>query len=160
MNSRTIAGLTVAVVLAGGALATTVVRADTPSPSPSASTKPAKPAGGSGTEQQEPKITGSITVPQTTGPEGTEADEAAALAKLAKITSAQAEQAALAKFPGATIQKISLDDENGSLVYSVELTDASKAAQEVKVDAGNGTVLAVEAGGADNERAGKAGDKD
>jgi hypothetical protein len=159
MNSRKIAGLTVAIALAGGALAATAVRADTPSPSPSASTKPAKPAG-TGTEQQEPKITGSVTVPTTTGPEGSEADEAAALAKLAKITSAQAEQAALAKFPGATISKTTLDDENGSVVYTVALTDANKAAQEVKVDAGNGTVLAVEAGGEDSEGAGKAGDKD
>lgn len=160
MNSRTIAGLTIAVALAGGAFAATAVRADTPSPSPSASAKPAKPATGTGTEQQEPKITGSVQVPKTNGPEGSEADEAAALAKLAKITSAQAEQAALAKFPGATIAKTTLDDENGSLVYTVALTDASKAAQEVKVDAGNGTVLAVEAGGEGNEGAGKAGDTD
>jgi uncharacterized membrane protein YkoI len=84
-----------------------------------------------------------------------EAAESAALAKLAKITEADARKAALAKFPGATIQKASLEDENGNVVWAVELTDTNKAAHEVKVDAGNGAILAVEAGGADNESGGK-----
>ena len=80
---------------------------------------------------------------------------AAALAKLAKISEADARNAALAKFPGATIQKASLEDENGNVVWAVRLTDAKKAAQEVKVDAGNAAILAVEADGADNESGAK-----
>jgi uncharacterized membrane protein YkoI len=49
---------------------------------------------------------------------------------------------------------VSLEDENGSVVWAVELIDANKAAHEVKVDAGNAAILAVEAGGADNEKSG------
>ena len=160
MHKRTITGLAVAAALAAGVLGATIARAEGPTPPPAGSPAPANPVQNADKEQQEPKLTGSIQVPKTTGPEGTETDEAAALAKLAKITADQAKQAALAKFPGATVQKTTLDDENGSLVYTVELTDASKAAQEVKVDAGNGAVLAVEAGGADNEGPGKGGDTD
>jgi uncharacterized membrane protein YkoI len=85
-----------------------------------------------------------------------ESAEAAALAKLAKLSEADARNAALAKFPGATIQKASLGDENGYLVWEVELTDASKTAHEVKVDAGNGAILATEANDADE----KSGSKD
>jgi len=82
------------------------------------------------------------------------AAEAAALTALAKTSEADARNAALAKFPGATIQKAALEDENGNVVWSVALTDANKAAQEVKIDAGNGTVLATEAGGDDTEKSG------
>ena len=38
-------------------------------------------------------------------------------------------------------------------VCAVELTDANKAAQELKVDAGNAAILAVEAGGTEMETA-------
>ena len=38
-------------------------------------------------------------------------------------------------------------------VCAVELTDANKAAQELKVDAGNAAILAVEAGGTEQETA-------
>ena len=79
------------------------------------------------------------------------ADHDDRLGALAKISEADARNAALAKFPGATIQKASLEDENGSVVWAVELTDANNAAQEVKVDAGNAAILAVESGGEDNE---------
>ena len=67
-----------------------------------------------------------------------EAAEAAALAALAKLSEADAKNEALAKFPGATVTKASLGDENGSVVWEIQLTDSRNVAQEVKVDAGNG----------------------
>ena len=38
-----------------------------------------------------------------------------------------------------------LDDENGNLVYSVEVMTHTREVKDVKVDAGNGTVLHVDA---------------
>jgi uncharacterized membrane protein YkoI len=74
-----------------------------------------------------------------------EASEQAALASQAKITADQAKAAALAKFPGATVGKIELDNESSVLAYDVRLTDAAGAKQEVSVDATSGTVLAAQA---------------
>jgi uncharacterized membrane protein YkoI len=68
----------------------------------------------------------------------------------ASITADQAKAAALAQFPGATIGDVQLEDEDGSLVYSVELRVDGKA-QEVKVDATTGTVLRTEADEPDGE---------
>jgi hypothetical protein len=78
-----------------------------------------------------------------------EASEAAALASQAKISVDQARAAALAKFPGATVGKIDLDNENGVVAYSVELTDTSGKKQDVSIDATNGSVLAAQAEGAE-----------
>lgn len=150
MNKRTIATLTVAGALGLGALGGAAL-ADSPKP-----TAPVNPpaTGTTGpaqdTETHDPAYTGSITVPQTSA-DGTEAQQSAALAGMAKITAEQASAAALAKFPGATIQKTELEDENGSLVWDVSLTDAKGAKQDVKVDAGNGAILSVQAddGGAE-----------
>ncbi|HHY78787.1 MAG TPA: PepSY domain-containing protein [Thermoanaerobacter sp.] len=69
-----------------------------------------------------------------------EAQESAKLASLAKITPDEAKAAALKVVPG-TVTKVSLDNENGYLVYSVEVKTANGVV-DVKVDAGNGTVLA------------------
>ena len=74
------------------------------------------------------------------------ADEAAALQSQATISAADAEAAALAANPGASVVQTELDDENGSVVYSVELDNGS----DVNVDATNGTILTTETG-ADNE---------
>ena len=73
-------------------------------------------------------------------------DESTALAGQATISSDQAQAAALAANPGATVVKVELDNENGTLVYSVELSNSS----DVKVDAGNGAILYTDTGG-DNE---------
>jgi len=72
-----------------------------------------------------------------------EADESAALAGLATITPEQAKAAALKANPGATVLKVELDNENGALVYSVELSNGA----DVKVDAGNAAVLYTDSGG-------------
>jgi uncharacterized membrane protein YkoI len=78
--------------------------------------------------------------------DGSEADEAATLQGKATISAADAEAAALAANPGTTVVKTELDNENGVLVYSVELTNGT----DVKVDAGNGSILSTDSG-ADSE---------
>ena len=104
------------------------------------------PGSDTGPDVQSPSYSSSISVDQNATDGMSEADEAAALAGQAKITVDQAKAAALAANPGTTVVKAELDNENGALVYSVELSNGS----DVKVDAGNGAILHTEAGG-DNE---------
>lgn len=101
---------------------------------------------------QAPAYTGSILVDQQRDEGMSEADEAAALQAKATITAAEAEAAALAANPGAKVVKSELDNENGVLVYSVELDNGA----DVKVDAGNGAVLYTDQGedGAEINKAG------
>ncbi|SDI89443.1 Peptidase propeptide and YPEB domain-containing protein [Arthrobacter subterraneus] len=96
-------------------------------------------------EKQEPKLNGSITVPES-ATELSEADESAQYADLATIDTKAAEDAALASVSGASVVSSELGDENGSLVYEVTVKDGAGALTEVKVDAGNATVLDTEAG--------------
>ena len=154
MQKRTIAALATTTAIALGVIGSTAL-AESPPPSPKPSVSPQAPKSPQAPNKQEPSISGSVTAPQ--GAEGeNETNETAALTALAKISEADATKAALAKFPGATIQKATLGDENGFVVWEIQLTDASKAAQEVKVDAGNGAILAVEASGTE----GDSGEKD
>ena len=94
-------------------------------------------------EDESPSYTSSIVAPHPADDGSETADdeaaEAAALADLATITADQAQAAALAAVPGTVIQ-VELDNENGSVVYSVEV-DTGNGIIDVKVDAGNGTVL-------------------
>ncbi len=90
---------------------------------------------------QEPQLNGSIAVDEAQSEGLSEADEAAARAPLATITEDEAVAAAQAEVPG-TVDEVELDNENGSLVYEVKI-----GGQEVKVDAGNGAVLHIEADG-------------
>ena len=55
--------------------------------------------------------------------------------------------------------KTTLENENGFLVYGVEVVTADKAVMEVKVDAGSGKVLAINPDKADDEEH-EHGDKD
>jgi uncharacterized membrane protein YkoI len=74
----------------------------------------------------------SVTVPDP---------EPANLASLAKITAEDAKVKALTGQPdGTTVIEVELENEDGCLVYGVELSDGS----EVTIDAGNGEVLQVE----------------
>lgn len=98
-------------------------------------------------ERQEPLYTGSILVDQQSVDGMNEVDEATALQAKATITAAEAEAAALAANPGAKVVKSELDNENGVLVYSVELDNGA----DVKVDAGNGAVLYTDQGEDDAE---------
>jgi len=86
---------------------------------------------------QEPALSGSIAVDQAQSEGLSEADEVAALQGKALISAADAESAALASNPGASVIKTELDNENGALVYSIELDSGV----DVKVDAGNGQIL-------------------
>jgi uncharacterized membrane protein YkoI len=67
-----------------------------------------------------------------------ERQEEAQLQNLAKITPQQAEEAARTVASG-TVGRVSLDNEDGSVVYKVIIGQS-----EVLVDAGNGTVLETE----------------
>lgn len=102
-----------------------------------------------GPQEQQPSYTSSVTVPQDQEGSG-QVDDAASLQGKAKITADQAKAAALDQFKGATVQKVELENENGNVVYSVQLTDATGKPQDVKVDAGNGKILHVEADGSDS----------
>src|ERR1700730_740258 len=78
--------------------------------------------------------------PEAKGQAGAnEQAESAALASQAKITEAQANATALGQFPGGTVTKTELNSENGTVVYSVRLTDSAGKKQEAKVDATTGT---------------------
>jgi len=99
-----------------------------------------------GPDEQSPSYTGSIAADQAATEGLSEADEAAALAGQAKISVEQAKSAALAANPGASVVKAELDNENGALVYSIELSTGA----DVKVDAGNGAILHTDTG-ADSE---------
>ncbi|MBG6226529.1 putative membrane protein YkoI [Arthrobacter sp. CAN_A2] len=104
-------------------------------------------------DQNETAVKGSISVPESTT-EVPDAEESAQLAKLATVDATAAEAAATASVPGSTVIKTDLNDEDGFLVYDVDVKDSAGTVTEVTVDAGNGTVLASEAGdgeGADGQ---------
>jgi uncharacterized membrane protein YkoI len=62
---------------------------------------------------------------------------------MARISPEQAVQQALNTVQGQVL-KTELQNENGFLVYGVEVVTADKSIMEVKVDAGSGQVLAVD----------------
>jgi uncharacterized membrane protein YkoI len=77
-----------------------------------------------------------------------EGAESERLKSLARITPEQARDAALAQAPG-TVKKVELENEDGNVVYGVEIKTA-KGESDVKVDAGDGRVLHVEQDGEDD----------
>jgi hypothetical protein len=139
MHNRTIAGLITTIALAIGVIGT-AAHAETPPPSAKPSAPPAAPASGQPAGAEQPEASGQ---PENSA---SEAADTAALAAQARVSEADARNAALAKFPGATIVKASLGDENGTVIWEIELADSANAAQDVKVDAVTGAVLAAEAG--------------
>ncbi len=123
------------------------------------------------TKQQEPSYKGSIQAPSDAGRDGTaedvkgseneaggegsEAAEEQQLRSLAKIDRSQAKRSALKEVPGTVIDA-ELGNENGYVVWEVEVDADDGSYREVKVDAGNGQVLVQEAedneGSAQNEK--------
>ena len=103
-----------------------------------------------GDAADEPAYQSSVTVPQAANETAGESNDTATLAPLAKITVEQAKQAALGAVPG-TVLSAQLEDENGNVVYGVEVTTASGTV-DVKVDAGTAKVLSQQAGEAGGER--------
>ncbi len=101
-------------------------------------------------EEQGPSINGSVKAPGGTGQDeaaesqeglDNEAAEAQQLQGLAKIDKAQAEEAALGAVSG-TVKDAALGNENGSVIWEVEIAAEDGTLHEVKVDAGNGQILA------------------
>jgi uncharacterized membrane protein YkoI len=78
---------------------------------------------------------------------------------MARIKTDQAMQAALGAVQGR-ILKTELEDEDGFLVYGVEVVTPSKTIMDVKVDAGTGKVLAMEKDPEDNDDHGPTGRDD
>lgn len=109
----------------------------------------AEPAGEA--DDQDPNYAGSATiaVDESTMPED-EAAEAEALQALATVSQADAEAAALAAISGEIVQT-ELDNENGFVVWSVEIRDAAGTVHDVKIDAGSGAVLGTQADEEDAE---------
>jgi len=125
---------------------------------PAQQTQPVdSPADGDEDARQDPAYTGSVPVDEAQTDGMSEADEAAALQGKAAISADEAKAAAEAANPGAKTVKVELDNENGYLVYSVELDNGL----DVKVDAGDASVLHTEQAGDDAaEEANEAGDAD
>lgn len=112
-----------------------------------------------GQEEQDPSYTGSIKAPggqdSENEAEGKETEQSEAaddkaeaaeeqqLQSLAKIDQQATEQAALRAVPGQAMET-ELGNENGYVVYEVEIKGDDGQTHEVKVDAGNGNVLAQE----------------
>lgn len=95
-----------------------------------------------GLDDQDPKLTCSIAVPTP---------EPRDLTPLVKISTKDAKAKALSGQPaGTTVMRTELDNENGCLVYSVELSNGL----EVEVDAGNGAILLIEPVDADDVETG------
>jgi uncharacterized membrane protein YkoI len=87
-------------------------------------------------ENQKSNVISSVKTQETT--ETTDTTEAQKLASLAKISSDQAKVTA-EKSANGTASSVKLENENGNVVYVVTV-----GTKEVKVDAGNGTILKTE----------------
>jgi len=154
VNKRVLSYLTAGMLLFGGAagLGTWYAKA-----AQGAVNQPAPAIVQQETTNQEPAYAASIKVTgqqdkinEAQDKHENEAQESAALKAQAKITPEQARAEAL-KVVNGEVQKVSLDNENGNLVYSVEMKTAGGTV-DVKVDAGDGKVLAQDKG-RDNEGA-------
>jgi len=143
--NKHIAGALVGIALLVGALGIRTALAQTPNPPtpPATVQQEASPDD----QVQSPSYAGSIAVDQARYEGVSEADEAAALQGMATVSADQAKAAAEAANPGTKAIKVELDNENGVLVYSVELDNGL----DVKVDAGNGAILHTEPAGGDQE---------
>ena len=80
----------------------------------------------------------------------------AELAKQAKITEEAATKTALEKVAG-TVNEVELEDENGTIVYGIEVVSTDGTQQDVKVDAQTGKIIKVEA---DDEENGEENDQE
>jgi uncharacterized membrane protein YkoI len=76
--------------------------------------------------------------------------EEARFAEMAKISMDSAINAALKEVPGKVL-RAELEEQDGYLVYGVEIAKADHQIVDVKVDAGNGKVLKIDQDQADKE---------
>lgn len=93
--------------------------------------------------------------PTTEAAEKNDDQSQAELAKQVKITEEEATKAALEKVPG-TVKEVELEDEDGTIVYGIEVVSTDGSQQDVKVDAQTGKVVKVEA---DDEEDGEENDE-
>ncbi|MBI3753498.1 MAG: PepSY domain-containing protein [Deltaproteobacteria bacterium] len=94
-----------------------------------------------GASAQQSNHTGSIVVKN---------DDESGFTGMAKISLDSAVNASLQAAPGKVL-KVELENENGYLVYGVEIVKADRRIADVKVDAGSGKVLKIETDRKDNE---------
>jgi uncharacterized membrane protein YkoI len=94
-------------------------------------------------DPKETSIHGSIRLPE-------EGNQEAAQAKLATIPLQTAIDTAVST-QGGTVLRAELQNEDGFLVYNVELVSADKKVHEIKVDAGKGSILRIDVDSADRE---------
>ena len=154
INKKTIVGSIAGMALMVSAIGGGVALAQAPT-TPSANAPVVQEAQENANDQaQMPSYTGSISVDQAQTDGMTEADEVAALQGKTGITAEEAKAAALTANPGTTVSKVELDNENGVLVYSVQLDNGL----DVKIDAGNSAILHTEQ--ADNDNEGSEADND
>ena len=91
-------------------------------------------------------LTPPLTPPLTRGPvQGTiaVAPDARITPDMARVTEADARATTLRAVPGATVTEIDLEEEDGFLVYDVDLV-AGAVETDVTIDAGSGAVLCTE----------------
>ena len=93
--------------------------------------------------KNEPPIQGKIQLQQ-------EGEQQATYSSLAKITLQQAITKASDAQSG-TISKAELQNEDGFLVYNVVVVSQDKMIHEVKVDAGDGSIVRIDVDSADRE---------
>ena len=125
----TIAG----VALLGGGVAVAVV-------GPQVATAAAR--SGLDLDDSDARITGTVEAPREIVED--DAKEAAALRAAATLSPEDAAKAATDHVPGSAVLTNSLDDEDGFVVYEVEVRGADGTVTEVTVDAGDGRVLATD----------------
>lgn len=108
--------------------------------------------------EQDPALDGTVAVDETTLPDDDEAAEEQALADLPGVTvsAERAETAALDAVGSGSVTDSELGNENGFAVWEVEVTASDGTTKEVKVDAGDGSVLTTE----DEESEGAEGPED
>ena len=105
---------------------------------------------GPGDDEDSPSFTSSVTAPadaDESEQDDTKANEDAeqeALLNLATVDAAAARTAALATAPGS-VTEAELDNEDGNVVWKVEIRDRAGLETTVYVDAGNAEVLLKEA---------------
>ena len=142
---RTLAVAAVALLVAGS-LGLTAIHsfAQTTQPPAQAQTAPAldnEQAVGADTDQVDEQVGDQNAADDAAeGPEAADGQDAAP-AGTPSITADQAKAAAEAHLNAGGATKVQLDDENGTLVYSVEI-----GTSDVKVDAMTGAVLSVDSG--------------
>jgi len=93
--------------------------------------------------KNEPPIRGTVQLQQ-------EGEQQATYSSLAKITLQQATTIA-SNAQSGTISKAELQNEDGFLVYNVVVVSQDKKIHEVKVDAGDGSILRIDVDSADRE---------